>query len=163
VNLFGWSASGKRSLAEFFVNNLQAGRRVNGFTDVYFCPLLVNDIAHLLLHMLERDLHGLYHVVSSECLTKYDFGMRLAQRFSLDETLITPSSVSAGGLAAARSPNLTLDTHKLSTALGHPTPTISPAIDRFYTLFQQGYPQRLKRMTSAPQASAGENHGNPNR
>ncbi len=149
VNLFGWSASGQRSLAEFFVNNLQAEREVYGFTDVFFCPLLVNDIAHLLLRMLELDLHGLYHVVSSECLTKFDFGVRLARRFGLDEALITPSSVTAGGLAAARSPNLTLNTNKLSTALGQPSPRISPAIDRFYTLYQQSYPQRLKRMIAA--------------
>ena len=42
VNLFGWSLSGKRSLAEFFYYNLAAGNQVMGFTDVYFCPLLAN-------------------------------------------------------------------------------------------------------------------------
>ena len=45
VNLYGWSLSGRRSLAEFFFNNLSAGKRVKGFTDVYFCPLLANDLA----------------------------------------------------------------------------------------------------------------------
>ncbi|MFN2195871.1 MAG: SDR family oxidoreductase [Anaerolineales bacterium] len=150
VNLFGWSLTGQRSLAEFFVNNLQAGRKVFGFTDVFFCPLLVNDIAYLLLRMLELKLSGLYHVVSRECLSKYDFGIRIARQFGLDDTLITPNSVVAGGLKAARSPNLTLNTHKLSTALGRPTPSISPAIERFYTLYQQGYPQRLQAMAAAP-------------
>ena len=49
VNLFGWSLKGRRSLAEFFFNNLSAGNPVMGFTDVYFCPLLVNDIAHIFI------------------------------------------------------------------------------------------------------------------
>ncbi|HIE57397.1 MAG TPA: NAD-dependent epimerase/dehydratase family protein, partial [Anaerolineales bacterium] len=39
VNLFGWSLSGRRSLAEFFFTNLAAGNPIMGFTDVYFCPL----------------------------------------------------------------------------------------------------------------------------
>ena len=113
VNLFGWSLSGERSLAEWFVNNLSAGNSIMGFTDVYFCPLLVNDLAILLLRMLERELEGLYHVVSSECSSKYDFGVRLARTFSFDEALIEPASVLQAGLRAARSPRLTLKTDKL--------------------------------------------------
>ena len=45
VNFYGWSLSGKRSLGEFFVNNLTQARNVNGFTDVIFCPMLVNHTA----------------------------------------------------------------------------------------------------------------------
>ena len=59
VNLFGWSPSGRRSLAEFFFNNLNAGKRVMGFTDVYFCPLLANDLGRILLRMLALKLSGL--------------------------------------------------------------------------------------------------------
>ena len=39
----------------------------------------------------------LYHVVSSESLSKYDFGIRLAQRFDLDTSLINPTSVKQVG------------------------------------------------------------------
>jgi len=49
VNFFGWSLSGTRSLAEFFVNNLRAGKNVNGFDDVYFCPMFVGDLADTLV------------------------------------------------------------------------------------------------------------------
>ena len=52
VNMFGWSLSNRRSLGEFFVNNLSEGKNVNGFTDVIFCPMLVNVTARLLLEML---------------------------------------------------------------------------------------------------------------
>lgn len=146
VNLFGWSISGQRSLGEFFFSNLQAGRRVLGFTDVFFCPLLANDLAHILLRMHEKKLSGLYHVVSRECLSKYDFGVRLAQKFGLDASLITPASVQEGGLAARRSPNLTLRTDKLTQALGEPPPDIASGLDGFYRLYQQGYPQKLQKM-----------------
>jgi len=148
VNLYGWSLSGKRSLGEFFYNNLSAGKRVMGFTDVIFCPLLVNDLAHILVKMLEKKLSGLYHVVSAESLSKYDFGVRLAHRFSLDTGLITPTSVNQSGLKAARSPNLSLRSDKLAQVLGETLPTLSPGLDRFYTLYQQGYPQMIRSLES---------------
>jgi dTDP-4-dehydrorhamnose reductase len=146
VNLFGWSLKGRRSLAEFFFNNLTAGNPVMGFTDVYFCPLLVNDIAHLFVQMLEKELRGLYHVLSSECLNKYEFGLRIAQEFGLDPELIAPKSVLDSSLKAARSPNLTLKVDKLIHALGETPPTVSTGIDRFYELYQQDYPQMVQQL-----------------
>jgi dTDP-4-dehydrorhamnose reductase len=144
VNLFGWSLSGKRSLGEFFFYHLSAGKQVMGFTDVYFCPLLVNDLAPIFLKMLALNLHGLFHTVSSECLTKYEFGVRVAARFGLDASLVKPTLVADSGLVATRSPNLTLRTEKLSTALGAPLPSVSAGLERFYTLYQQGYPQWVR-------------------
>ena len=146
VNLFGWSLSGQRSLAEWFVNNLSAGNRIMGFTDVYFCPLLVNDLALLLLRMLEQELEGLYHVVSSECSSKYDFGVRLARIFGFDEALIEPASVSQAGLRAVRSPRLTLKTDKLRKDLGESTPDLNVGLNSFYTQFRNGYPEFIRAM-----------------
>ncbi len=114
-----------------------------GFTDVFFCPLLANDLAAIFEQMLESKLGGLYHVVSSEHINKYEFGLRLAQRFGLDGSLIRPTSLTQAGLKAARSPNLTLRSDKLSQALGERLPGIDEGLDRFYALYQQGYPQML--------------------
>lgn len=148
VNMYGWSLQGKRSLAEFFFNNLSAGKTVNGFIDVYFAPLLVNDLARLLLHMLAEELTGLYHVVSSESLSKYQFGVNLAHRFGLDAGLITPCSVEDGGLVARRSPNLTLRVDRLARDLGTLPPAQAPMLERFYQLYQQGYPAFLKSLAA---------------
>ena len=147
VNLFGWSQSGQRSLAEFFFNKLSAGQRCMGFTDVFFCPMLANDLGLIFLKMLDFGLSGLYHCVGSQSLSKYEFGRRIAQRFGLDESLVTPTSVQEAGLLAARSPNLILRTAKLSQALGEPLPNVSTGLEKFYTLYQQGYPQHLRGLS----------------
>lgn len=149
VNLFGWSISGRRSLAEWFINNLSIGNPVMGFTDVYFCPLLANDLGQLLLEMLERGLKGLYHVVSSECSTKYEFGRQLAKLFGYDEDLIRPASLSQAGLSAARSPNLTLRTDKLARDLGRSTPGLKDGLHKFHQLYQEGYPEKIRRMAAS--------------
>jgi dTDP-4-dehydrorhamnose reductase len=119
-----------------------------GFTDVLFCPLLVNDLARVLLKMLEKDLSGLYHAVGGRCLSKYDFGIALANRFGFDRNLIAPASVLDGGLKAARSPNLTLRTDKLAQALGEPLPEVFGGLERFYEQFLEGYPEKIQAISA---------------
>jgi dTDP-4-dehydrorhamnose reductase len=144
VNFYGWSLNGKRSLSEFFFNNLSNNNPVMGFTDVYFCPLLVNDLVDVLWKMIEKNLQGIYHTVSGECLSKYEFGCRLADRFELDRNLIKPTSVSESGLQATRSPNLTMSTMKLASAISMPLPDQQQGIDRLNDLYHQGYAETIR-------------------
>jgi dTDP-4-dehydrorhamnose reductase len=144
VNFYGWSLGAKRSLSEFFVTNLSEGKNVNGFTDVIFCPMWVNHLSRTLIEMLKRNLSGLYHVVGAQAMNKYQFGVEVARKFGLRESLIEPQSVEKSSLTARRSHNLWLSIHKLSTDLGHAIPDFSTGLDGFYTQFQQGYPQRIR-------------------
>jgi dTDP-4-dehydrorhamnose reductase len=151
VNFYGWSIDGRRGLAEWFYNNLAAGNSIKGFTDVFFCPLLANDLAKILVRMLEESLSGLYHVVSRDHLSKYEFGCRVARQFGLDEKLIQPASWTTGLLKAGRSPNLTLVTNKLEYALSEELPSVDEGIQRFHELFLQGYPQKLAAFGMMPE------------
>jgi len=144
VNFYGWSLSGKRSLAEFFHHNLTNQKSMSGFTDVKFCPMLVNHTARTLIKMLQNDLSGLYHLVGPQAMSKYQFGVEIARRFSLKEGEISPKSILSSSLTARRSHNLWLSTHKLSTALGESLPEFSTGLDEFYTQFEQGYPQKIR-------------------
>ncbi len=144
VNFFGWSLTNKRSLGEFFVNNLSEGKNVNGFTDVIFCPMFVNHLGQTLLNMLEKNLSGLYHVVGAQAMNKYQFGVEIARKFGLRESLISPQSVEGSALTAPRSHNLWLSIHKLSTDLGREIPPFSTGLDGFYTQYHQGYPQKIR-------------------
>jgi dTDP-4-dehydrorhamnose reductase len=141
---FGWSLSGRRSLAEFFVNSLAVGQPLKGFTDTLFCPLYVEDLAGILLEMLANDLIGTYHVVAPDHLSKYDFGVRIARRFGFDPELITPVRAQDIDRGAARSLNLTLRPDKLQAALGHDLPRMEEGLGRFYQRWQAGYPQKLQ-------------------
>ncbi|MFZ3071407.1 MAG: SDR family oxidoreductase [Anaerolineaceae bacterium] len=143
VNFYGWSPSGKHSLAEFFYNRLKAEQTVNGFTDVYFTPLYVGHLARILLQMAQQDLTGLYHVFSRQPISKYAFGVSLARQFELDESLISPLSVHDSELAAARSLNLSMNTDKLQAALDGDLPGELEGMQAFYADWQAGLPARL--------------------
>lgn len=146
VVFYGWSLRGQRSLSEFFYYNLSAGRAVNGFTDVVFSPLQVNDLVDLLLQMTARRLSGLYHVFSPTAISKYDFGVAIARRFGLDETLVKPASLAAGGLAARRSPDLSMNIDRLVAALGVTPPDHAAGIDRLYRVWAGGGAEKIRAL-----------------
>jgi dTDP-4-dehydrorhamnose reductase len=143
---FGWSLSGVRSLAEQFLKRLMAGDSMPGHTDRIFSPLLANDLAQIILEMLAKDLHGLFHAESPDSLSKYDFGVKLASRFGFDSSLIHPVNFMQAGLEAARAPNLSLHSGKLVTALNHKLPGIDESIEAFYQLHQSSYPDKLRAL-----------------
>ncbi len=147
VNFYGWSLSGTRSLAEFFFNNLKEGRQVNGFTDVYFCPLMVADLCDILMEMAAAGLSGLYHVVSPQAVVKFEFGRRIAELFGFDPGLVRPISVSESGLAARRSPRLTLLTDKLQKDLRIELPDQNAGLARFFREYEAGFPAILRRLS----------------
>ncbi len=144
VNFYGWSLNGKRSLAEFFHHNLTNNKSMSGFTDVIFCPMFVNHTARILIKMLEKNLSGLYHLVGAQAMSKYQFGVEIARKFSLQEDEISPKSILASSLTARRAHNLALSTHKLSTDLGETLPEFSTGLDEFYTQYKQGFPQKIR-------------------
>lgn len=146
VNFYGWSATGTRSLGELFVNSLSTGQKMKGFTDVVFCPMNVLDLTDLLVEIAAQPLQGLYHLVGAEPMSKYQFGMAIAEQFGFDPVLIEPVSVAQSGLKAARSPNLSLSTRKLSTVLGHDLPAFKDGLRKFHDQYRRGYPQYLRSL-----------------
>lgn len=145
VVFFGWSISGKRSLSEFFFNNLRKGEQIQGFTDAFFSPLYVEDLAETLLEMLDHGLAGLYHVVSPESLSKYDFGVSIAQRFGFDPHLIEPVRMQTLLRGAPRASNLVLNPDKVQRALGHHLPTVAEGVERLFLRYLEKYPQKLQK------------------
>lgn len=147
VNFYGWSLGGRRSLAEFFFHNLTNNKSMSGYTDVIFCPMHAAHLGQTLLKMLSKGLHGLYHVVGTQPMSKYQFGVEIARKFRLNDGEISPKSIQSSSLVARRAHNLYLSVNKLSTDLGEPLPSFSAGLDLFYTQFKEGYPQKLKSFT----------------
>lgn len=146
VNFYGWSLTGTRSLAEWIINNLRSGNRIKGYNDTYFTPLLVNTLANILIKMMENKLSGIYHVVCSEKLTKFDFATQLAHQFKLNENLIEPASAVEFKSNVERPLSLVLSNEKLIRHLGNIIPTLMSDIQWLQQLEQEGYANKIQAM-----------------
>jgi dTDP-4-dehydrorhamnose reductase len=140
---YGWSLNGKRSLAEWFFNNLKSTTPMRGFTDAFFTPLEASELAGILLDMVVKRMSGVYHVASRQAISKYDFGVAIARRFGLDERLISRASLADGGLIAARSANLSLNCDKLTRDLGLTLPDQAQELELFHQEYQAGWREKV--------------------
>jgi dTDP-4-dehydrorhamnose reductase len=145
VNIYGWNAQNKDSLAEWALRRLEAGQDVPGFADVFFTPILVNDLVPFLFRMLHDGMAGVYHVAGSERISKFEFACRVAATFGFDPARITPCLVKDMNRRATRPLDISLNTEKISMALGRSMPDVATGLARFRELRNRQYPQQLKR------------------
>ena len=123
TNFFGWSETGRKSVLEFFVNSLRAGTSVRGYPDFIVTSIYVQSLLDAIWRLGEAGATGTLHVASSDALSKFDYGMLVAEQFGLDSGLIARLGPDPGAHAASRSRDLSLDTSRASGLLGSPLPT----------------------------------------
>ena len=109
TNFFGWSPTGQRSILEFFINELRANRSVNGFTNVTTTSLYADTLLDYIYQLKDRT--GTFHITSQDAITKYEFGIKVAETFNLNESLVVP-------VGSAEDKDLSLNTTKLAKVLG---------------------------------------------
>src|SRR5262249_49170187 len=139
TNLFGWNCRPKLSLAERVLDRLESGTPFPGFGDVVFAPLLVNDLADVIIDLIDRGATGLYHAASAEAISKCEFARLIAQVAHLDPELVRPARLVDQPLAAPRPLNTALRADKLSRALNRPMPGLEEMVRRFKDLRDGGY------------------------
>lgn len=67
---------------------LQAGEEVAAINDHIMTPTFIDDFAHALAALLDKEQTGIFHVVGSEFITPYNAAVSIAKEFNLDQTLI---------------------------------------------------------------------------
>lgn len=144
TNFFGWNAQDKLSLAEWFLSRLNAGEMTPGFDDVWFSPILVNQLIDFIFLIMRLRLDGVYHVAGSDCFSKFEFGKKLASIFDLDQRNVKAVPVESAGLKAPRSKMLCIDTSRITEKLGIEMPGIESGLLTFKALYDQGHASRLK-------------------
>lgn len=143
VNFYGWSPSGTRSLAEFFVTRLRDGLATPGFTDVVVSTLHVGYLVESLVALVAAGARGIVHVASSESTSKYDFGRRLADLFGFPADLVRAAR-SADHLAHRRGSDLSLDTTLAASHLGVPLPDQQAGLERLLAEYRASVPDKLR-------------------
>jgi dTDP-4-dehydrorhamnose reductase len=83
---------GDRSPHERLVHRLAAGEPGMLFTDNIRCPVHVTDLASALLELVESDHAGIAHVAGPEPISRYEMGRLIAERDSLDPSLLPHGS-----------------------------------------------------------------------
>jgi dTDP-4-dehydrorhamnose reductase len=131
TNFIGVASARGVGLGEWIADKLEAGERIKGFTDVIISPLEAGTLSELLMKMTDRGLSGMYHLGSSDDISKFDLARSIAAALGLDASLIEPATVGEGGLGAPRPLRISLDSSKAAADLGHELPTVQETVRSF--------------------------------
>ena len=93
TNFYGWGTSYRHSMTDKIIQSLQDSHVFTAFNDVYFTPILISDLVSIIHALLDLHANGIFHVVGDQRLSKYEFGLLLAETFGLQSSLIQPISI----------------------------------------------------------------------
>lgn len=117
TNFYGWGPHYRPSFSDFIINNLRAKKEIILFTDVYYSPILVNSLIDLVHDLIHKKASGVFNIVSSERLSKYEFGLKVANEFSLDSSLIKSGLIKNRVSLTRRPLDMSLSCNKISKFL----------------------------------------------
>ena len=142
TNFYGWSIRKEMTFAEWILDAALNGKNITLFRDFIFNPLFTNDLAVIILRMLEKGLNGTFNLGSEEYCSKLEFGKKLLETFNIDfsRTDIKEGVVSDVKLAAERPRNVSLNTAKIRNSLGEEMPGIGEGLGRMKGILERGYP-----------------------
>ncbi|MBN1234724.1 MAG: dTDP-4-dehydrorhamnose reductase [Methanotrichaceae archaeon] len=110
--LYGWNPS-RLNFVTWAVQEMGRGNKINIVNDQYNSPTLSSNLADMILSL--KDETGIFHTAGSERISRYDFSLKIARAFGLDESLIIPISSDALNWKARRPRDSSLDISLVSS------------------------------------------------
>lgn len=98
------------SFTDKIVEALRLGKTFQAFVDQFRQPIPAWNLADVLLEIADRRLSGIYHVVSPEVSSRFQFACKVAEVFGFDPGLIKPLYMDEVEMVARRPKVLILDT-----------------------------------------------------
>jgi len=124
TNFFGWGAKYRQSFSDFILNKLRNNEQIDLFSDVFFTPILVSELSKKVHQLINANFSGIFNVVGSERLSKYEFGIKLSECFNLDSSLISKISINDKPNLVKRPKDMSLSNTKLCQTLNCSIPSI---------------------------------------
>lgn len=117
TNFFGWGTSYRNSFSDFIITTLVNRNQLFLFEDVFFTPISTDSLCEFALKLINTNNNGIYNLVSSEKISKYNFGIDLAKCFNLDKKLIQKDLISNRIGLVKRPKDMSLCNKKIQNAL----------------------------------------------
>lgn len=86
--LYGFVPFIRENFVTWIVNRLKRGEDVHIVDDQFGTPTLADNLVNMIIALYANNGSGLYHTAGKDCLSRYDFALKIAQVFDLNFSLI---------------------------------------------------------------------------
>ena len=123
--LYGWlppkfssiptSSMKQYNFGLWLINSLMKNESLYIITDEISTPLIADDFANSILHLVSKNFSGIFHSASKIPISRYDFSIKMAKFLGLNHELIKPTTNKELGRDVKTSLNKCLDSSKLES------------------------------------------------
>ena len=130
TNFYAWGTSYRKSFSDQIIDSLRQNQVLNLFDDVYYNPILAENLIKTVHELLNKNARGIYHVVSDDRISKYEFGVLIAEEFGLNKSLINKSTLKSQSNLVNRPADMSLSNKKVRDLLGRNLGTVKQHIEQ---------------------------------
>jgi dTDP-4-dehydrorhamnose reductase len=129
TNIFGWHLLKINSgLLSFIYHSLISNNKTNLFKDVFFTPISIPFFINGLIQIIDKKLIGTFNFAGKERISKFDFGLKVADVFGLEKSLINPISIDEKCFIAKRPKEMSMNSSKISKYVPVPQTVIEQIV-----------------------------------
>lgn len=132
TNFYAWGTSYRKSFSDYIIESLRNEELLSLFDDVYYTPILAENLINTVHELLERNEKGIFNIVSDDRISKYDFGILIAEEFGLDKTKIERCSIYNKLNLVRRPHDMSLSNQKVKKLLGKNLGTVKQHISQLH-------------------------------
>ncbi len=143
TNFFGWGPPYRPSFSDVIVAALRARTPLTLFGDVFFTPILMENLVGAVHELVERRAAGIFHVVGDDRISKDEFGRRIAAILRLDDSVIASGRIEDRCDLVQRPQEMSLSNEKLRHALGRNIGGLDEQLQRLFLQEEQGFAREV--------------------
>ena len=118
TNFFGYGTKYRKSFSDWIIFNIKKNIKINVFDDIYFNPLYLKSLNTYVINLIKLKSKGIFNLVSDEKISKFEFAIKIASVFKLNNKFIIKSKFLLNKKLVKRPRDMTLSNKKLKKKLG---------------------------------------------
>ena len=146
TNFYGWGTTYRHSFSDFIIEALRGGKELTLFTDIFYTPILIEDLVFAVHELIDRSVHGIFNIAGNDRISKYEFGFLLAEEFSLDARRISEGLLANHNSDVKRPLDMSLSNKKIYNLLGRKFGGVKEQLARLHQQEKQGLSLELKKL-----------------
>ena len=128
--LYDYQSKAKSSFLNWVVDSLKRGEKIKVVDDQFNNPTWTDSISVVIDRAIKADLNGLIHWGDFDWISRYDFAIKIADKFNLQSNLIEPIKTEKLNQVAPRPLNGGLDTTLAQDLLRLEPPQIDDCLNQ---------------------------------
>ena len=146
TNFYGWGPVYRHSFSDVIIEHLKHKKDLTLFTDVFYNPILAETLAETVLDLVALKKAGIYHVIGDDRISKYGFGLKLAEIFQLDHSCLKKGLLSEQHTLVKRPADMSLSNKKATKETGKKIGGVDEQVRRLHEQETSGLAHEIRNI-----------------